>query len=105
MPTLIRFYITHCLIGFGIAALFVAGLMYFNVLNLWHLISHSDIGVMALLVFWILNGIVFAGAQMAVAIMLLDETEEDDDDASGPGGGVPVLVPVASAGHTRQDAR
>ncbi|WP_299874195.1 hypothetical protein [uncultured Sulfitobacter sp.] len=91
MPTIVRFYIKHCVIGFGISALFIGGLLYYNVLNLWHLISTSDIGLMALVVFWVLNGIVFAGAQMAVAVMLLAEDDEDD----GPRGGTPErLVPL-----------
>lgn len=91
MPTIVRFYIKHCLIGFGISAVFIAGLLYYNVVNLWHLISTSDIGLMALVVFWVLNGIVFAGAQMAVAVMLLADEEEDD----GPRGGTPeALLPI-----------
>ena len=85
MPKIIRFYITHCLIGFAIAAFFVGGLLYYNVLNLWHLISTSDVGLMALVVFWVLNGIVFAGAQTGVAIMLLQDDEDDEPPSGGPG--------------------
>ena len=98
MPTLVRFYIKHCLIGFGISALFVGGLLYYNVLNLWHLISSSDIGLMALVVFWVLNGIVFAGAQMAVAVMSL----ADEGDGDGPRGGTPErLVPIRQEAPAR----
>ena len=90
MPVIIRFYIKHCLIGFAVAAAFIAALMYFNVANLWHLVSTSDIGPMALLVFWVLNGIVFAGVQNGVAIMLMAESDRDDHG----GGGTPqALVP------------
>ena len=73
MPIIFRFYIKHCLIGFGISAVFVALLIYFNVANLGHLILGSDIAVLALTVFWILNGIVFAGVQTGVAVMLMSE--------------------------------
>ena len=61
-----------------------------HVANLWHLISGSDIGIMAVVVFWVLNGIVFAGVQFGVAVMLMGE-----DDDEGPRGGtrVPVRVP------------
>ena len=93
MPKLIRFYIIHCVIGFFVAALFTAGIFWFNVANLWHLVSTSDIGVMAIIVFWVLNGIVFAGVQFAVAIMLLAEND-DENDTPHRGSAVPVLVPI-----------
>ena len=95
MPVIIRFYITHCIIGFAVSALFIGTLMYFNVANLWHLISTSDIGLMALIVFWVLNGIVFAGVQNGVAIMLMAEDDQDDDEFRG---GTPeALIPAPQA--------
>ncbi|WP_386627327.1 hypothetical protein [Sulfitobacter geojensis] len=92
MPVIFRFYIKHCVIGFALSAIFIAGLLWLNVANLWHLISTSDIGLMALVVFWVLNGIVFAGVQTGVAVMLM--SEEGDDDA-GPKGGSPVALTPA----------
>ncbi|SEK78841.1 hypothetical protein [Roseovarius nanhaiticus] len=91
MPKLIRFYITHCIIGFGLAAVFTGAILWLNVANLWHLISTSDIGLMAVIVFWVLNGIVFAGAQCTVAILLMAERDDDDDEPRG-GRAVPVRV-------------
>ncbi|MGC1504388.1 MAG: hypothetical protein WA782_09645 [Sulfitobacter sp.] len=92
MPVIFRFYIKHCVIGFAISALFIASLLWFNIANLWHLISTSDIGLMALAVFWMLNGIVFAGVQTGVAVMLMTEPDSKDDD---PKGGSPIsLTPV-----------
>jgi hypothetical protein len=94
MPRIVRFYIMHCIIGFAVAACFVAALLWTNTANLWHLISTSDIGLMALIVFWILNGIVFAGVQSAIAIMLLADRAD-----GGPKGGSGKPVPlVAKAG-------
>ncbi|MFD0859872.1 hypothetical protein [Roseovarius aquimarinus] len=93
MPKIVRFYITHCVIGFALAAVFIATLFWFNVANLWHLVSTSDIGIMAAVVFWVLNGIVFAGVQCGVAIMLMTEREDDDDE---PGGGTRVPVRVSA---------
>jgi hypothetical protein len=90
MPKIMRFYALHCVIGFGVSAVFIAGLLYLNVANLWHLISTSDIGFLALLVFWVLNGIVFAGVQTAVAVMMMAEDPNADDDT--PKGGTPVAV-------------
>lgn len=109
MPKLIRLYIIQCAIGFGLAAVFVALLLWFNIANLWHLISTSDKGWLALLVLWISNGIVFAGVQFGIAIMRM---KDDDDDE--PRGGHrqrvsrprPQLVPVrADAGRPRRFLR
>ncbi|MDQ2093540.1 hypothetical protein [Rhodalgimonas zhirmunskyi] len=84
MPKLIRLYIVNVAIGFGIAAAFVGMLLYFNVANLWHLVTASDIGWLAVLVLWISNGIIFAGVQFGIAVMRL----KDDDDDDGPRGGL-----------------
>ncbi len=81
MPKLVRLYITNVLIGFAIAAAFVAMLLYFNLGNLWHLVTHSDVGVLAVVILWFANGIVFAGVQFAIAVMRL----KDDGDGSGGG--------------------
>ncbi len=78
MPKLVRFYIRHTLIGFAAAAVFVALLLWFNVVNLWHLVSHSDVGVLAVVLLVVFHGIVFSGVQFGVAIMSMAETDEDD---------------------------
>ncbi|PCH66555.1 MAG: hypothetical protein COC12_12855 [Rhodobacteraceae bacterium] len=100
MPELIKLYIRHVLIGFAIAAAFVAMLLWFNVMNLWHLISTSDVGLVALFVLWFSHGVVFAGVQFALAIMLMAEP--------GPSGGkrqrVTQLIPVLlRVGADRKD--
>lgn len=81
MPKLIRLYIIQVLIGFGIAAAFVGVLLAFNVANLWHLVTHSDMGILAVVVLWVSNGVVFSGVQFAIRIMGM--AERDDDDAQG----------------------
>lgn len=95
MPKLIRFYILNCIIGFTVSAVFTFAIMWFNVANLWHLVSSSDIGLMAIIVFWVLNGIVFAGVQFGVAVMLMADNDDKDD---GPRGGhrIPVRVPASA---------
>ncbi|GAW34253.1 hypothetical protein RA2_01298 [Roseovarius sp. A-2] len=82
MPKLIRLYITHVAIGFAIAAAFVGMLLWFDIANLWHLVTHSDKGLLAVVILWFANGIVFAGVQFAIAVMRL---KDDGDD--GPRGG------------------
>ncbi len=101
MPKLIRMYIINVAIGFGIAAGFVAMLLYFNIGNLWHLVTHSDKGWLAVLVLWLANGIVFAGVQFAIAVMKM---KDDDDD--GPGGGLRerVAPPRPQAALVRAEA-
>ncbi len=73
MPELIKLYIRNVIIGFAIAAAFVAMLLWFNVMNLWHLISTSDVGLIALFVLWFSHGVVFAAVQFGLAVMSLAE--------------------------------
>ncbi|WP_296764554.1 hypothetical protein [Sediminimonas sp.] len=103
MPKLIRLYITHVIIGYAIAAAFVAMLLYFNVANLWHLVTHSDVGLLAVFILWLSNGFVFAGVQFAIAVMNLKDS--DDDDHGGKRDAIRVdltrLVPVRAAAKAK----
>jgi len=99
MPDLIKMYIRHSVIGFVLSAVFVAMLLYFNVVNLWHLVTHTDVGFLAVFLLWLFNGIVFAGVQFGIAIMLMkaDDDDDDDDDHRGhPVGLTPVRVAAAA---------
>ncbi|MEP2717607.1 hypothetical protein [Pseudophaeobacter sp.] len=84
MPKLVKLYIKNVIIGFGISAGFVAMLLWFNVMNLWGLVSQSGDGLLAVFLLWFMNGIVFAGVQFAWVIMAI--AQKDD----GPRGGTPV---------------
>ncbi|NVO54795.1 hypothetical protein HW561_03210 [Rhodobacteraceae bacterium B1Z28] len=86
MPKLIRLYITQVVWGFIISAVFVGVLLALNVANLRHLITSSDIGLVALGMIWFMNGIVFAGVQFAYAIMSMAEKPQ------GPRRGTPVVA-------------
>ena len=77
MPKLIKMYIVNVAIGFAISAVFVAGLIYFNVANLGHLVRSSDVGWLAVLLLFMSNGIVFAGVQFAIRIMGMAERQDD----------------------------
>ena len=81
MPDLIRLYIKHVLIGYAIAAVFVVMLLYFDIAHLWHLVSTSDKGWLAVLVLWFANGVVFAGVQFGIAVMNMKD--DDDDEPRG----------------------
>ncbi|THH35677.1 hypothetical protein E4Z66_11325 [Aliishimia ponticola] len=103
MPKLIRFYITHVLIGFAVAAAFVAMLLWFNVANLTHLIFTSDVWAVALFMLWFFHGIVFAGVQFGIAVMAMAEKPED----RGPRGGHGVRsepVPVRVAAEPKRNS-
>jgi hypothetical protein len=85
MPELVKMYIRNVLIGFGIAAAFVAVLLWFNVMNLWSLVTASDAGLLAVFLLWFMHGIVFAGVQFAWAVMAMAEK------GTGPRRGTPVV--------------
>jgi hypothetical protein len=92
MPNLIRLYITQVAIGFVVSAAFVAMLLWFNVANLWHLVTHDPAGPLAVLLLWVFNGIVFSGVQFGISVMRM---AEPDDTPSG-GGSAPeyATLPV-----------
>ncbi len=84
-PDLIRLYIRHVAIGFGIAAVFVGLLIGFDVAGLRHLILTSDKGWLAVLMLFLANGVVFAGVQFAIAVMGMAEDDDDDEPRGGLG--------------------
>lgn len=88
MPRLVRLYIRHCAIGFATSAAFVALLLWSDVAGLGSLVARSDAALLAVLMLWVMNGIVFAGVQFAWAIMAM--AERDDP----PQGGLRVPVRV-----------
>lgn len=80
-PNLMRHYLWHCAIGFGLSAVFVAGVLWFDIARLGTLIAGSDIGWLAVFLLWFFNGTVFGSVQFAVHLML--NTDKDDDDHRG----------------------
>lgn len=110
MPDLIRLYIKHVLIGYAIAAAFVAMLLYFDIAHLWHLVSTSDKGWLAVLVLWFANGVVFAGVQFGIAVMNMKD--DDDDEPRGgkrqfvnPDHGQMIPVRIAAGGPDKRIQR
>lgn len=99
MPKLIRLYITSVALGFALSAVFLGLLIWQNVAGLRHLVLETASGVVAAIMLFVMNGIIFAGVQFAIAIMRLA-----DDDDTGPKGGLraplalrPLPVPIKSA--------
>lgn len=104
MPELVKMYIRNVIIGFVVAALFVAMLLWFNVMNLWSLVSNSPDGILAVFLLWFMNGIVFAGVQFAFAVMQMARKDDDDDHHGGTATRdfVPVPIPVDQTRKGRQ---
>ena len=63
-----RLYLISALNGFIISLASCVLILAFNVADLRRLVSNSDVGVIAMVVFWVLNGIVFSGVQVAIAL-------------------------------------
>ena len=106
MPKLVQLYIRQTLIGFAISAVFVAGLFYFNVANLWHLVTHSPSGFLAAFLLFMFNGIVFSGVQFGIAIMRMAEDDEPKGGRRAPvATRIPARVHVASEGKSGGPAR
>ncbi len=90
MPRLARLYVRHCAIGYALAAAFVALLLWFDVGRIWTMASHDSAGVMAVVLLWVFNGIVFAGVQFGIAIQRMGREER-------PGGGRLAIAPRLAA--------
>lgn len=104
MPDHIRFIVKHALVGFGIGVAFVAMLLAFDVGGLWHLVTHTAEGPIAVLMLTVFCTITFGSAQIGYKIMTLGD-ERDDDDQHGKRDGVYTLdalpVPVRAEERRR----
>lgn len=76
MPKLISLYIRQIFLGFGLSAVFVTLLLYLNVANLWHLVTHTSGGIVAVIMLFMFNGIVFAGVQFSITIMRMAGSDD-----------------------------
>lgn len=81
MPRVFRLYLLSALNGFGISIVFAALILIFNVANLRHLVATSDVGVLAMVAFWVLNGIVFSGVQFAISLSQMVRAENAQIEA------------------------
>jgi hypothetical protein len=91
MPDHIRFILRHAAFGFGIAVAFVGMLLAFDVAGLWHLVTHTAEGPIALAVLVILCGITFGSGQIGYKIMTMGQ---DDDDQGGKRDAIRSYEPI-----------
>lgn len=95
MPELVRLYIHHVAIGFLLALIFTALLLWLNIANLWHLVQATPEGPMAVLMLVVFNAVVFSGVQFAFAVMSLAR----DERPSGGKPAAPLPLGVESGGN------
>jgi len=93
MPDHIRMIIKHAFIGLGISVAFTAMILAFNVGNLWHLVTHTAEGPIAVIMLIVFGTITFGSAQIGYKIMSMGE--EDEDDQGGKRDALPVADPAA----------
>ena len=103
MPALVRLYIVNVAFGFVLAVVFVALLLSLNVANLRALLLGSEMGLVALIMLIVFNGIVFAGAQFGVAVMCLGD--EDDHGGGGRRDAVDAVPQPVKVELRRRDRR
>lgn len=104
MPRLIALYMRQGIWGFALSGIFVAMLLYFNVAHLWHLVSHAQGGIIAVIMLVLFNGMVFAGVHFAISIMRLS-----DKNRSGGGHCQPIyiaqVIMLARCGSNRRSSQ
>lgn len=107
MPDHIKFILRHAFFGFVLALVFVGGLLYLNVANLWHLVTHTAEGPIALVMLVVFCAITFGSAQIGYKIMMMGEENDDDEPRGGKRDAIPVLdaiaIPVRVKSDTRRD--
>jgi len=94
LPRIVRLYILNAVLGFGLSAVFTAAILWLNVANIGHLVTHVSGGWLAALVFFVLNGIVFAGVQTAIVVMSIGASDQTGGTRAPRGPARPVPVPV-----------
>jgi len=103
MPDHIRLILRHAFFGFLIALSFVAMLLYFNVANLWHLVTHTAEGPIAVSMLVVFCTITFGSVQIGFRIMTMGEADDDDQggkrDAAFTPDAIAVPVPVEDTGR------
>lgn len=103
MPELVRLYIRHVVIGFLLGALFTALLLWLNVANLWHLVTSTRGGSLAVLMLTLFNSFVFSGVQFAIAVMGLAEDEGQGGGTLAPLTDLKALPAEAESGGNRSN--
>jgi TRAP-type C4-dicarboxylate transport system permease small subunit len=96
MPKLIKLYIVNVAYGFALSVIFFGMLLWLDVAGIRHLIFGSSMGPVAAFMMIMMNGVVFAGVQFAIAVMrLAEDPEEPPRGKRQPVHLVPIKVTAA----------
>ncbi|MEM6341547.1 MAG: hypothetical protein AAF729_10395 [Pseudomonadota bacterium] len=76
MPSLVRLFITQGALGFLLSAVFVFGLLWFNVMNLAYLVTHTVDGPLAVFLLWFFNGLLFGSVQIGYVVFARAGSDE-----------------------------
>lgn len=83
-------------IGFGVAAVFVVGLVVMDVAGVGQMALASGRGLLATVALWVLHGVSFTAIQIAIASLGVD------DDHTPRGG---KLIPIKVTANSRRKGR
>jgi uncharacterized RDD family membrane protein YckC len=86
IPVAVRFMVLHGLVGFGLAAIFVAAVLWADPGGVGSLILRHG-GLPVILLLWFFTGLTFGSVQIGTAVMLEDGRDE------GPRGGRRFRLP------------
>lgn len=109
MPQLVRLYIRNVALGLLLSLVFVGALLWLNVGNLWHLVTSTREGPIAVIMLVMFNAVVFSGVQFGIAVMRMAEPE--DPGTGGRKRPEPVaqptgtLIPVAAGARAPHRSR
>ena len=81
---LIRLLIKNAILGFVVAALFVAALIWSDTAQLGSLMAASPFGWLAAAMLTFFTGLTFASVQMGIAIMHIGSEDEDSGRRERP---------------------
>lgn len=93
MPHLVRFLLRHAAIGIGVAVVFLAALLAFDVAHLGTLVRESPSGLVAVAALAMALGITFGSVQMGFAVMLLGAAGEGPEGGTRAPRGHPPRAP------------
>jgi hypothetical protein len=91
MPHMVRFLLRHAAIGFGLAAIFVGALVYFDIGHIGTVLAQSGLQVVGTGLLIMMVGLTFSSVQMGYAIMM-----QSHDSPVDPRGGAKERLPAAS---------
>lgn len=75
MPFLVRFLVTHAVVGISLAVALVGAMVGFDVAGLGKL-AHTEDGMLGLVLLTFGLGVTFGSVQMGFAVMLMSDGEE-----------------------------